>query len=217
MTHLTNDQVNEYVDGDLPDPGLAERHLAECEACRLEVEAIRDLVGSARALPREIDPGPELWKAVREETVDLPVRRRQTLWSMRYGLAAAAVLLAAFSSGITAAVLWTRGASAPVAVVDDRGSGAGGATLVGFQPAEAEYLRTAAELERVLEARRDRLSPETVRILEENLDIVDRAIASSREALVRDPGSAELVTMLSAVYQDKINVLESAVLLSAQS
>ena len=73
---------------------------------------------------------------------------------------------------------------------------------------EVLALRTALDL------RRDGLDSATVTVLETNLAIIDRAIAESREALLRDPGSAYLSERLSGALQDKLQLMRTAVLLS---
>ena len=224
-THISEERLNDYVDGELSaaERGEVERHLEECAACRAEVAGLSRLLREVAALPLEVTPPEELWVGVREETVELPARRRDTLWGMRYGLAAAAVVLIALSSALTAVLVRDRSApreTPPLAAQPAARPPAArppAATLVAFREAEVQYTRTAADLQAVLDTQRDRLSPETVRVLEENLRIIDQAIAAARTALAADPANAELTHALSSTYQDKIDVLERAVRLSAQT
>ena len=48
-----------------------------------------------------------------------------------------------------------------------------------------------------------------------NLAIIDRAIAESRAALLRDPSSGYLNERLSSALQDKLQLMRTAVLLSS--
>ena len=80
----------------------------------------------------------------------------------------------------------------------------------GFEGA-VEGLRTT------FESHRDRLSPETVKIIEQNLAIIDKAIAESRAALEKDPNDPDLPLLLSGVYRQKLELLQHAVALQARS
>lgn len=221
MMHPTEERLNDYVDGLLSggEAEVLERHMEGCAACRAEVEGVRGLLACVAELPREVSPPPEVWEAVRDETLDRPAGRWGALWGVRYGLAAAAVLLVALSSTLTV-VLVGGGDADPVPLAQAPApapSPEAVAVPASFQEAEAEYVRTAADLQAVLHARRGRLAPETVQVLEENLRIMDGAIREARAALEADPASTELPHVLSATYQEKINVLERAVRLSAQT
>jgi glucose/arabinose dehydrogenase len=89
--HLNEEQLNTLADGSL-DAALregAERHLAGCAECRREVERLRVLVADARALPRAIEPGADLWPGVAARLG----RRALPRW-----LAAAAVVVVALGA-----------------------------------------------------------------------------------------------------------------------
>lgn len=219
--HPTEERLNDLVDGILPAPEAAavEAHLAGCAACRAEVEGLRALLRDAAALPRDLAPPAEVWEALREETAARPARAAWMVRMTRPELAAAAVLLVALSSGITAALVrgGSGAAGAPVAAVMAPAAAAPPASWVEFRQAETEYLRTADDLEAALDASRDVLAPETVQVVEENLRIIDGAIRDAREALARDPANAELSNALAATYRDKIDVLERTLRLSAQT
>jgi anti-sigma factor RsiW len=218
--HPTEERLNDHVDGLLsaPDTAAVEAHLAACAACRAEVEGLRALLGAVSGLPREVAPPVEVWEALRAETSARPGRAAWTVRLTRRELAAAAVLLVALSSGITAALLRDRGGPEPSGAVAVEGAVARPpAAWVEFRRAEAEYLRTADDLEAVLAASRDALAPETVQVVEANLRIIDAAIGDAREALARDPANAELSNVLAATYRDKIDVLERTLRLSAQT
>jgi hypothetical protein len=150
------------------------------------------------ALPRSIEPPHDLWPAI--ETRLAP---RRTSWRPWLALAAA-VLLVVASSAITALVL--RRAEGPAGRVPVATNPAPTAHLV----AEAGYARAAEELGRALAERRDRLHPETVRTLERNLAIIDRAIAESRAALAADPGDPDLEAILLASWDRKLTLLRQA-------
>jgi hypothetical protein len=217
--HPTEERLNDHVDGLLPAPEeeAVEAHLAACAACRAEVEGLRALLAGAAALARAVDPPAELWEALRAETLARPARAAWTVRMTRRELAAAAVLLVALSSGITAALMRDRAAPAPTGVAADGGAARPRAEWVEFRRAEAEYVRTADDLEALLAGNRASLAPETVRTVEASLGAIDAAIRDARAALARDPANAELSNVLAATYRDKIDVLERTLRLSAQT
>lgn len=69
------------------------------------------------------------------------------------------------------------------------------------------YDAAIAELEDVLDGRRSKLNPETVRIVEANLAVVDKAIADARSALAADPASRYLNTHLANTMRRKVDLL----------
>jgi hypothetical protein len=89
------------------------------------------------------------------------------------------------------------------------------ATLVGS--AASEYDRDVARLRAILQERRSELDSSTVTVLERNLELIDRAIAESRAALERDPGSEFLADQLARVMTKKVAILRTAALLPSRS
>ena len=89
------------------------------------------------------------------------------------------------------------------------------ATLVGS--AASEYDRDVARLRAILQERRSDLDSSTVTVLERNLELIDRAIAESRAALERDPGSEFLADQLARVMTKKVAILRTAALLPSRS
>jgi hypothetical protein len=89
------------------------------------------------------------------------------------------------------------------------------ATLVGSTA--SEYDRDVARLRAILQERRSELDSSTVTVLERNLELIDRAIAESRAALERDPGSEFLADQLARVMTKKVAILRTAALLPSRS
>jgi hypothetical protein len=82
---------------------------------------------------------------------------------------------------------------------------------------DVSYDEAIADLERTLEAGRQQLDPQTVRVLEENLMAIDRAIEQSRTALGRDPANAFLSAHLAAARKRKLALLREAMALTNKS
>lgn len=129
---MTHDETLERLDGlalgelSQPEQAMVEAHLAACAGCRTEAEAIRGLLHAAAALPRGIAPPRDLWAGIEARLepragagdearrVDgrvIPLYPRPAR-STRWLQAAAAVLLIAASSAVTARLMRQPGRSA---------------------------------------------------------------------------------------------------------
>ena len=77
--------LGDYLDGLLEpaDAKMVEDHVAACEECRSELEALRALVASAAELPPSIEPPHDQWPGIDHRLDRVPLRER-TLWSLRY-------------------------------------------------------------------------------------------------------------------------------------
>jgi hypothetical protein len=74
----------------------------------------------------------------------------------------------------------------------------------------ADYDRAVAELQGILWQHRGELDSATVRVLEENLAAIDRAIAEAQAALADDPANSYLSTHLAAAMWQKVRLLRRA-------
>ena len=217
--------LNDFLDGELPEStrsGLHE-HLGACDVCREHERQLRGLLRRAADLDREIQPPSDLWpgildgieatKVVRagfggpKEGIVGPAPARLRPTAKQWGLlATAALLLVTLSSAITAVLVGGATDQSSEALVEEPS-----ATAVAwreFEAAETEYLRVTEELLAALEARRDRLAPNTVQIVEENLRRIDEAIAEARAALERDPANAGLTNRLTDIYRKRVTFLQ---------
>lgn len=220
-------------------------HLRACSRCRSAVAEIRALRRRASELPREIEPRRDLWPGVearvraepRELTGagelagadesaaadgrgDADVRpltlRRAAPW-----LAAAAAVLMAVTAGAT---LWLADvpastSDATVAARDASTAAASGeevARPAGLEEVQEGYAPAVERLSALLEARGERLAPETREVLERNMGIIDAAIAEAESALVDDPSSVERVRAVERSYQRKVEMLRRSVRLTSQ-
>lgn len=178
-----------------------------------------DMKNRIDALARDIQPERDLWRGIASAISDSKIVRPDFVTGGRepaaaaavnwrwVGIAAAAMLLVAFSSGITAYLV-----RAPVAPAD--GIIEPGLTEFetvaweGFLEAERSYQSVTDDLLASLEAQRDELAPETIEIVESNLRLIDEAIAEARAALERDPANRRLVGKLTDMYRTRVNFLE---------
>jgi anti-sigma factor RsiW len=220
--HLSWETLNDVVDGILaPDAkAKAEQHLQSCLACRDRLGELQATLAEVAQVARDVPPPDEVWPSLRAEIERRKVvalsgaLRSETAGGAsrrRWTLAAAAVVLVAASSLVTALVMG-RGRAPDIAIVDTTATIALPVAVVN---AERSYLATVKELTGALEAARPHLSPETVAIIERNLDVIDEAIAESRSALLRDPGNRVLLDVLAGTYRQKLDLLRRAALLAA--
>jgi hypothetical protein len=237
-------RLDDFIDGLLAaeERRAVERHLDECSRCRAEAEWLTSLRAEVARLPRQIDPPRDLWAgiaarigaeaAAAPDAIPAPANKVRVLriddarrarsvptpwWTRRGVLAAAAIVLMLASSSVTALLVrGGRGAGVvPVATTTPVGApDAGRSALVAFEPTEREFAETVEELRFALDTQRERLSPATVAVVEENLRIIDGAIREARAALEADPANRDLTFLLMDVYKKKIDLLQNAVQIS---
>lgn len=198
------DRADAYAQGELSadDAAAFEAHLATCSACELALLASADVPPGIAGLSRSIEPAADLWPAIRERVASR--RGGSTRIAVpRWALAAAAVLLVAVSSGVTAALL-TSGEPRTITTRDIRAL-------------EAQYAAMSEDLTGALEQARARLSPETMATIERNLRIIDAALDETRQALAKDPGNAALGQMVVAAWRQKVDLLRRATALGTES
>jgi hypothetical protein len=88
---------------------------------------------------------------------------------------------------------------------------AGAVTMVADLPTPPSRLvDELATLQQVIDSARTRLDPNTLRVLERNLSVIEHAIADSRQALALDPGNEYLTHHLERVYERKLEYLRDA-------
>jgi uncharacterized membrane protein YdfJ with MMPL/SSD domain len=187
---------------------------------------LRDLMKDVAALPRSIEPPADAWAKIRAEIEagatpesgegeSLSSRpSRVAFWQRPMFLAAAALLLVAGSSAITAVALNHRGVRSMPDAASSRiaatatDSNNGPASLAQFTVVESDYLRAVNDLSATLESEQGSLSPETVAKLRESIKVIDAAILEARNALAADPANRTLIQMLANSYEQKVDLLK---------
>ena len=87
-------------------------------------------------------------------------------------------------------------------------------TNAGTYEANPRYAAAVADLERVLAQGRSRLDTATVRVIEKNLGIIDRAIRDAQSALAADPANSYLNLHLAQEMRRKLELLRQAAVLA---
>ena len=177
---------------------------------------LRDLMNEVSALPTSIEPPADAWAKIRVEIEATGKPEAQSLsprfWQRPVFLAAAALLLVAGSSVVTAIAINRRGASIAreaerqITTVPDTNTGP--ASLAQFTVVESDYLRAVNDLSATLESEQDSLSPETITKLRASIKIIDAAILEARNALAADPANKMLIQMLAKSYEQKVDLLK---------
>ncbi len=83
--------------------------------------------------------------------------------------------------------------------------------------AEAALAPEIAQLQDVLKERRNQLDPSTIKVVEDNLALIDAAVKQARAALLRDPASGFLTERLDNALQKKVELLRTVALLPSRS
>ena len=163
--------------------------------------------------PKGADESPSRQDQIREPPASpgVAVPGKLTQGSRRislpaWQLLAASIALIVISGGSVWAVLAGRPASIDPFAVE----GGSLAQMVGWEEAYGEYDQAVSDLESFLEKGREVLDPETVRVLEENLRSIDRAIQEAEDALMSDPASPLLQRFVADNLRKKVDLLRRA-------
>lgn len=213
MHDQITDRLSDYIDGELTpeERAIVDAHLASCGDCRDVLDELRAVVAAAARLSAA-PPDRELWEGVagrigRGNVAQFAVPHRRRFSFTVPQIAAAAVALMVTSGALVSLL---RPEPPPVT-----------ATSVGEEPlpeslavpvalVDPKYDGAVAELERTLAEGRARLDPQTVRVLEQNLAAIDRAIEESVRALEADPANSFLTNHLVSARQRKLALLRRA-------
>jgi putative zinc finger protein len=211
MKDQWTDRLSEYLDGELSpaERTAIEGHLASCADCRATLDQLRRVVARAGALD-DRPPETDLWPAVAARiglaAAPQPARRRVAFTIPQ--LAAASIALCMLSGGSTWLLRKHEAGAGPLA-------GAARPTIPQLRPAanvgtDPRYAAAVADLERALAQNRSRLDTATVRVIEKNLAIIDRAIRDAQSALAADPGNSYLNLHLAQQQRRKLELLRQA-------
>ncbi len=235
--HLRENRIQDYVDDLLcrEERAEVEQHLSQCAVCQHEVATYRDLVADVRSVPPEVQPQRDLLTGINaridaesvaqprvsvrdarlplyatpDRYADHAVRLTdRSVRSLRVPLAAAAMLLIAISAAVTAVIV-DRTTSPQVMPVAQQPENRAVRTV--STGVEEKYRGAAEELERELNQMRPELPPETVHIVEENLRVINKALAEARAALREEPNDPALSDLMRSAYEKKLDLLRHAV------
>jgi len=218
--HWTN-RLSEYIDGDLDNEERValEAHLATCGSCYATLAELRQVVARAQSLT-DAAPANDLWSGIRArltpgrrpEITRVPSRRFS--FSMPQLLAASIALVLLSAGGVWVGL---RSTAPTVAAIPSMASPPPEYQNASVWTGRARTTTDAAvsELEEALARNQGQLDTATVRVLRQNLAVIDRAIGQAQRALKRDPGSSYLNLHLANTMRQKIELLRRANALAA--
>jgi hypothetical protein len=225
------DRLSDYLDGDLSgqDQRAVAAHVAECAECARTLDELRIVTERARALAPAA-PSADLWRGIAGRIASpegtRPIvghcggRRR---FSFTWPELVAASLLLVLVSGWAALRMTTNRPEQSRAAREVRPDGGRGATgqavanapdVVPASFDDTEYDAAVADLQRALQSGRGQLDPATVKIVEENIAIIDQAVEDARRALAQDPANPDLNGYLLATRRRKLDLLRHATALA---
>ena len=218
--HWTN-RLSEYIDGDLDNAERValEAHLATCGSCYATLAELRQVVARAQSLT-DAAPATDLWSGIRArltperrpEVTRVPSRRFS--FSMPQLLAASIALVLLSAGGVWVGL---RSTAPTVTAIPSMASPPPEYQNASVWTGRARTTTDAAvsELEEALARNQGQLDTTTVRVLRQNLAVIDRAIGQAQRALKRDPGSSYLNLHLANTMRQKIELLRRANALAA--
>jgi hypothetical protein len=225
MTDRFTEQLSAYLDDELSTDARTEltEHLEQCAECRATLQELQGVLARARTLAAD-QSGRDQWQSIaaliQKPGIGGPSVRRRVMMSWPELAAAAVLLLVAGAGG---AWFMLRGARpVPVAQTTTQSvtpttaadQPAGHAITAGLV-AGKEYDSAVRDLRTVLNENRGKLDTATVRVLEQSLAKIDRAIVEAEHALAADPGNAYLSGHLAQTRLQKLDLLRHAAALTA--
>jgi len=217
MNDRWTDRLSEYLDGELgaADSTALEAHLPTCTDCRATLEQLRRVVAQAQGL-EDRPPTGDLWPAIARHVgvVSLEARRARRRLSFTVPQLAAASVALALLSGGAAWLLERRQTAGRQPTATSATTSTPMLSNVGTYEANPRYAAAVANLERVLARGRSRLDTATVRVIEKNLGIIDRAIRDAQSALAADPANSYLNLHLAQEMRRKLELLRQAAALA---
>lgn len=211
MSDRWTDLLSDHLDGDLAasQRSALEAHLEMCEECRVTLEELRRVKAAARVLVGPSVPD-DLWAGIASQIgttgasstrgpqariLSLP-RRHSGFAKVRWAVAAgiALLLVAAGAVYVLRPALFGGHATPTIAQGVVPGSLGPESTaalqLAAFDPVQVEG--EISQLKRALDRGRGKLDPKTVRVLETNLNIIQKAAEDAKAALAKDPANRDL-------------------------
>ena len=224
MKDIWINRLSEYLDGELDNAERAalEAHLATCGQCYATLGELRQVIARAQAL-QDTPPANELWPEIRARMIEesgtrlTPARRPAVSPRRRFSfsvpqLLAASVALVLLSSG----GVWMALRPPAVAVTPRPGTAMPGTPITPVTWTSPTDL-AVVELQDALARNESRLDTATVRVVRQNLAVIDRAIAEARAALQNDPANTYLNLHLADTMRRKVELLRRINALVAES
>jgi hypothetical protein len=194
-------------------------HRAACAECAAVWDDLERISAQAAQLPR-LTPSRDLWAGIEARIAAPSIANgaepqrvpgaRSWYRGQAFRLALAASLLVAVSSAVTWKLARADREPAALATLPSASPEESALHLASFTESVTSMEREISALQTIVRERRAELDPQTVSVLEENLAVIDRAIAESRAALASDPASQFLAAQFARAYSSKLTLLRDA-------
>ena len=177
------------------------RHLDDCVSCHEQAQGLFALAAEARETLGPVEPSRDLWPGIAGhiENAQRFDRRRRT--HSRWWLVAAALIGVA----VGAALMMPRQVGPEGLATQSQPGAPLNVTLASW---EQEIVVHRIALLASLHRQRDSLPAESIRVVEENLGLIDEAILEIRTALDKDPDNPKLNFLLAGAYQQEVQLLK---------
>ena len=208
MADRWTDRLSEYLDEELTSSERAQidAHLGSCSECATTLDELRAVKARAAALT-PVPPASDLWPGIEQRLEHrhgiLPFRNQARRISFTIPQLVAAGLALMVLSGSAVWLSQFGGRSTSLPPVD-------ASNMMPVSLTDPRYDEAVKDLEEALTVGRSQLDPETVKVLEANLQAIDRAIEQSRRALQQDPANVYLNSHLADARQRKLALLRRA-------
>jgi anti-sigma factor RsiW len=212
------ERLSEYLDDEMApaEREALEAHLKDCAECADTLAGLRRVTLRARALG-DGPPARDLWPAIAAQLVDSRELRFRSPGRFEVPLPALAAAAVAFLI-IGGSLIWllrSPAATPSGSLAAAPAAAAAPSAVPASVGALPKYDAAVAELQQILDQSRSRLKPETVKVLEQKLALIDKAIVDAQEALARDPASVYLNDHLAETRLRKLKLLRRAAALAA--
>ncbi len=198
-------RLHDYLDGEMSkdEHRQLEQHLGGCADCRRESESWVLLRTRTAELETEIRPARDLWPAIADRIDRQPAQA--SFWWLQ--LAAAAIALAVLS--VPLSVWWVgRQETETASTTSLQQAGETVAAQAELARSEDGVQLAHTDLVIAIERHRDLVEDDTLRILEDNMILLDRAIGELRVALDENPQDLRLRMLLASRYQQERKLLQ---------
>jgi anti-sigma factor RsiW len=215
-------ELGDFVDGTLTPEraGGVEAHVRNCVRCRATVADFTAIREAARTLEPQM-PAAHVWTHI-AAALEQEQRHRATApatwWRLASGalawkpLVAAAAMVVVLFGGTWLA--WhdasSRAGNRPAATT---AINVARSIDLEVQLAEQHYSTAIGDLEKVTQAEGGSLDPETARVMQANLAVIDQAIGQSRDALNSEPANTVAQESLFDALRSKVQLLQDTVAL----
>ena len=201
--------LSRYLDGELTGSECrdVEARLAAEPALAAELEALRDLLRAAAALPRRIEAPAGAWSALRSRLEEEGAEDgRPAAGGVRRPspLLAAALVIVVLAGGFLLGRRETRRGAGEIA------SRVPATAVTPAPPTEKEWSDASRAVFAAREASGTTMDPADETALRENLEIIETAVRRIHAALEEDPSNASLQRLLNAEYRRRSALLRRA-------